>query len=128
MFYIVDTKSKSAQECSIGTAGDPPTDPRYRVVGARDVAEALLLAYPEWTQKRSNEDFDRAQGLAQALTDYDREHDLHNGQGPYGYSAARFKQASKIVSDANAYSDISCARRERANAQRCTTRQNCTCH
>lgn len=71
--------------------------------------EKDLLLYPEWTQKYSNEDFDRTQQLATELTDCDR---ASGNTAPHGgYSAERFAQASKIVRDANFYSDAACERR-----------------
>ena len=80
-----------------------------RTVEATMKTEKDLLLYPELTQKYSNEDFDRTQQLATELTDCDR---ASGNTAPHGgYSAERFAQASKIVRDANFYSDAACERR-----------------
>lgn len=52
-------------------------------------------AYPAWTCRYSNEDFDRAQALANRLTAEDR---ASGREAPaVGYSAARMDEARGIV-------------------------------
>lgn len=54
-----------------------------------------MAAYPEWTQSYPHEDFDRTQSLAILLTKEDRE--AGRPAPEFGYSAARFDEARKIV-------------------------------
>lgn len=54
--------------------------------------------YPTWRPSYSNEDFDRAQEFASALTSRDREAGLPAPRG--GYSMFRFEQARRAVSAA----------------------------
>lgn len=65
-------------------------------------AELLGHHYPRWTASFSNEQFDRAQGLAFKLTDADRK--AGRPAPAYGYSIANFELADALVSAANAYS------------------------
>lgn len=63
--------------------------------------EALLLNYEPWVATYSNEDFNRSQQLAMALTDLDRK----SGRPTcaHGYSGERYDQAAEIVRNANRY-------------------------
>lgn len=69
----------------------------------RDRAADLIANYGTWTSSYSNEDLDRAQGLANRLTAIDREEG--RDAPPVGFSAKRFAQAKQIVSDANRYGE-----------------------
>ena len=69
----------------------------------RDRAADLVESYGTWTSSYSNEDLDRAQGLANRLTAIDREEG--RDAPPVGFSAKRFAQAKQVVSDANRYGD-----------------------
>ena len=77
----------------------------------RDRAADLIANYGTWTSSYSNEDLDRAQGLANRLTSIDREE--RRDAPPVGFSAKRYEQAKQVVSDANRYS----ARRHHATRQ-----------
>jgi len=67
----------------------------------RDRADDLIASYGTWTQSYSNEDRDRAQGLANRLTEIDREEG--RSAPPVGFSKARYAQAQQVVEDANRY-------------------------
>jgi hypothetical protein len=56
-------------------------------------------AYIPWTPAYANESFDRAQALAQRLTDEDRT--AGRPAPAYGYSRANFAKADQIVNQAN---------------------------
>lgn len=58
----------------------------------------MTTTYKTWTQKYSNEDFDRAQSLAYELTDADRK--AGRPAPAAGYSAANFDKARAIVLEA----------------------------
>jgi hypothetical protein len=58
-------------------------------------ADGPEIAYAPWTQRYSDEYFDRAQVLAATLTDWDREHGRR--APPTGYSERRFTDAQMIV-------------------------------
>jgi hypothetical protein len=69
----------------------------------RDHAADLIASYGTWTSSYSNEDFDRAQGLANRLTALDRE---EGRPAPsVGYSKERYAQAKQVVEDANRYGE-----------------------
>ncbi len=69
----------------------------------RDRADDLIASYGTWTSSYSNEDFDRAQGLANRLTAIDRE---EGRPAPsVGYSKERYAQAKQVVEDANRYGE-----------------------
>lgn len=55
------------------------------------------MSYSAWTMTYSNEDFDRAQALAQRLTDEDRA--AGRPAPAAGYSHERFNEAMAIVRD-----------------------------
>ena len=67
----------------------------------RDRAAELIENYKPWSSAYSNEDLDRAQGLANRLTAIDREEG--RSAPAVGYSAKRYEQAKQVVSDANQY-------------------------
>ena len=69
----------------------------------RDRAADLIANYGTWTSSYSNEDLDRAQGLANRLTAIDREEGRE--APPVGFSTKRFAQAKQVVSDANRYGE-----------------------
>lgn len=70
---------------------------------SRDRAAELIAGYGTWKSTYSNEDFDRAQHLAQELTDIDRQ---EGRTAPsVGYSTGRFRQARQVVKDANLYGE-----------------------
>ena len=68
-----------------------------------DRAADLIANYGTWTSSYSNEDLDRAQGLANRLTAIDREEG--RAAPPVGFSAKRYEQAKQVVSDANRYGE-----------------------
>lgn len=68
-----------------------------------DRAAKLIANYPSWMSSYSNEDFDRAQQLAQQLTDIDRQEGRPAPR--VGYSSERIKEAKRVVRDANRYSE-----------------------
>lgn len=67
----------------------------------RDRAEELIASYGTWTSSYSNEDLDRTAGLANRLTDIDRQEG--RPAPPVGYSKQRYEQAKRVVADANTY-------------------------
>jgi hypothetical protein len=69
----------------------------------RDRAADLIASYGTWTSSYSNEDLDRAQSLANRLTDIDREEG--RSAPPVGFSKARYAQAKRVVSDTNRYGE-----------------------
>lgn len=85
-------------------ARPPTTHARKRSVHSTrsDRAAQLLARYQPWTSGYSNEDQDRYQSLANALTAIDRE---EGGEAPpVGYSKRRYAEAKRVVDDANNYS------------------------
>jgi hypothetical protein len=77
--------------------------PRSLASVSRDRAAELIAGYGTWKSTYSNEDFDRAQHLAQELTDIDRQEG--RAAPRWGYSTERFRQASQVVKDANLYGE-----------------------
>jgi hypothetical protein len=74
-----------------------------------EIAEALaserikqaIASYKPWTQRYSNEDFDRYQELANTLTEIDR---AEGSPAPaVGYSKERYALAKKIVDSQTRY-------------------------
>ena len=64
-------------------------------------AADLIASYGTWTSGYSNEDLDRASGLANRLTDIDRAEG--RPAPPVGFSKTRYAQAKQVVEDANRY-------------------------
>lgn len=69
------------------------------------------MNYQVWAAYYSNEAFDRAQHLAQKLTDLDRA--AGRTAPTHGYSKENFDKAEKIVNDANYYSPVQCEKRQK---------------
>jgi hypothetical protein len=68
-------------------------------------AADLIANYPPWTSTYSNEDSDRAVGLAYRLTDLDR---AEGRPAPaVGFSKRRLEEATRAVREANRYSATS---------------------
>ena len=66
-----------------------------------DRAAELIATYKPWSSTYSNEDLDRAQGLANRLTAIDREEG--RSAPPVGFSAKRYEQAKQVISNTNLY-------------------------
>lgn len=60
------------------------------------------MLYKTWVMSYTNEQFDRTTRLACELTEEDREDGLPDIP-KHGYTAARWKEAEKIVREANYY-------------------------
>jgi hypothetical protein len=82
--------------------GDQPLKmPSHAHATKKDRVADLIESYGTWTQRYSNEDFDRKQSLAGQLTSIDRE---EGRPAPaVGYSKERYAQATRVVDDANSY-------------------------
>lgn len=101
---------RSAYACSVESGGpavyghataeamlDKPSG-RWHFTGPCRTIGQRMTNYPAWTATRSNEDFDRAQQLANELTEADRQ--AGNPAPTHGYSLERFEQARQIVRNA----------------------------
>ena len=60
------------------------------------------INYPTWVMSYTNEQFDRTTRLANELTQIDRDNGLPDVP-KHGYTVQRWKQAEKIVREANYY-------------------------
>ena len=91
------------ESASTATRSSSERSTRSAHAAKRDRAADLIENYGKWESRYSNEDLDRAQGLAIRLTDIDREEG--RDAPPVGFSAKRFAQAKQVVSDANLYGE-----------------------
>jgi len=76
-------------------ATDPTKYPGQYPPEVGPIENPIGSGYPKWRATYSNEAFDRAQALAQVLTDLDRK--AGRAAPAYGYSDANFKEAERIV-------------------------------
>jgi len=82
----------------------------------------LRSDYPRWISTHSNEAFDRAQALANELTELDRR--AGKIAPPYGYSMSRFKEAEKLVNESNQYHCKLNSKKRKSKRRRSSKRSN----
>lgn len=102
---LAEGHERAARDYERAAAGKAtvPAQRRHAHATKSDRADDLIANYGTWTSTYSNEDLDRASGLANRLTAIDREEG--RPATPVGFSKERYEQAKRVVADANRYGE-----------------------